>query len=107
MALDALVAAACEIVVNDRTLSVQWDLTRALRDRAGKAVLGICDVDPAEPGWAYVSIDGPTAERRPDLALSTVAHELGRLIFAAGGCDGVWQGEALCRLAEAQPSGPG
>jgi hypothetical protein len=79
--LPVLVAAAAAINVNARSFCVQWDLTRPLRDQSGRAVLGICDVDPAEPGWAYVSIDGPTASRRPDLALSTAAHELGHLLL--------------------------
>jgi hypothetical protein len=79
--LPALVTAAAAITVNARSFSVQWDLTRPLRDQSGRAVLGICDVDPAEPGWAYVSIDGPTVRGQPDLALSTAAHELGHLLF--------------------------
>jgi hypothetical protein len=79
--LSAIVAAAAKICVNEWAFSVQWDLTQPLRDQAGRAVLGICDVDPAEPGWAYVSIDGPTVSSRPDLALSTAAHELGHLLF--------------------------
>jgi hypothetical protein len=79
--LAALLNAAREISVNERVFSVQWDLTRPLHDQSGQSVLGICDVDPAEPGWAYVSIDGPTTANRPDLALSTAAHELGHLIF--------------------------
>jgi hypothetical protein len=79
--LPTLVAAAAMISVNARNFSVQWDLTRPLRDQSGRAVLGICDVDAAEPGWAYVSIDGPTVSCRPDLALSTAAHELGHLLL--------------------------
>lgn len=79
--LAALVAAAGEVAVNGRAFSVQWDLTRALRDQSGAPVLGICDVDPEEPGWAYVSINGPATANRPDIALSTAAHELGHLLF--------------------------
>lgn len=81
VAVPELVAAAAQLSVNGRQFSVQWDLTRALRDQHGQSVLGICDVDPDEPGWAYVSIDHPTTAHRPDLALSTAAHELGHLVF--------------------------
>jgi len=79
--LPRLLAEAREIAVNGRAFSVQWDLTRALRDQHGRPVLGICDVDPDEPDWAYVSIDAPATTNRPDLALSTAAHELGHLVF--------------------------
>ena len=81
IAMPDLLAAAAEMSVNGRQFSVQWDLTRPLRDQRGQSVFGICDVDPGEPGWAYVSIDGPAMAHRPDLALSTAAHELGHLVF--------------------------
>lgn len=101
--LAALLEAAREISVNDRAFSVQWDLTRPLRDQSGRAVLGICDVDPAEPGWAYVSIDAPATANRPDLALSTAAHELGHLIFDVPAAmeEGQRQYRAVARCAGA------
>ncbi|WP_149539275.1 ImmA/IrrE family metallo-endopeptidase [Siccirubricoccus phaeus] len=86
--LPRLLAESREITVNGRAFSVQWDLTRALCDQHGRAVLGICDVDPDEPDWAYVSIDAPATANRPDLALSTAAHELGHLVFDVPGALG-------------------
>jgi hypothetical protein len=54
---------------------------RTLRDEFGNPVLGICHTDPHEPDWVYLAVDGPATARRPDLALSTAAHELGHLLF--------------------------
>jgi hypothetical protein len=101
--LVALLAAARAVTVNDHAFAVQWDLTRALRDQAGRPVLGICDVDAAEPGWAYVSIDRPTVSRRPDLALSTAAHELGHVLFdvPAALAGGLLRFRAVARSAAA------
>lgn len=106
--LAALLEAAREISVNDRAFSVQWDLTRSLRDQAGRDVLGICDVDPAEPGWAYVSINAQATANRPDLALSTAAHELGHLLFDVPAAleEGMRHYRGVARSA-AEPDGAG
>lgn len=79
--LPALLAASRDIEVNGQRLRVSWDMERALRDEFGQPVLGICHTDPHEPGWAYLAVHGPATQHRPDLALSTVAHELGHLLF--------------------------
>jgi hypothetical protein len=79
--LPALVDACRSVEVNGQRLAVSWEFGRALRDEHGQPVLGLCDIDPHEPGWAYVAVDGPTTAHRPDLALSTAAHELGHLLF--------------------------
>jgi hypothetical protein len=76
----ALLAASRQVEVNGQRLAVSWDMERALRDKAGRPVLGICDTDPHEPGWAYLAADGPATLHRPDLALSTATHELGHLL---------------------------
>jgi hypothetical protein len=81
LALPALVEACRHIDVNGRCLAVSWELDRALQDEAGQDVLGLCDIDADEPGWAYLAINGVMTAHRPDLALSTAAHELGHLLF--------------------------
>lgn len=79
--LPALLDACREVAVNGRRISVAWDTASMLHDEAGHPVLGMCDTDPDEPGWAYLSVNGPVTRHRPDLALSTAAHELGHLLF--------------------------
>ncbi|MBX9751611.1 MAG: ImmA/IrrE family metallo-endopeptidase [Roseococcus sp.] len=77
----SLIDACRAVEVNGRALSVSWELGRALRDELGQTVLGLCDIDAHEPGWAYIAVNGPMTANRPDLALSTAAHELGHLLF--------------------------
>lgn len=81
VSLPALVTAGQRVGVNGRRLSVSWDLTRDLRDETGRPVLGICDADPDEPDCAFISVNAALTANRPDLALSTAAHELGHVLF--------------------------
>ena len=81
LTLPALVETCRRVEVNGRCLAVSWELDRALSDEAGQDVLGLCDIDADEPGWAYLAINGVMTAHRPDLALSTAAHELGHLLF--------------------------
>ncbi|WP_431304012.1 ImmA/IrrE family metallo-endopeptidase [Sediminicoccus sp. BL-A-41-H5] len=76
-----LVGRSSELVVNDRPVRVAWELAQAVHDDAGLAVLGVCETDPDMPGTALVSVNGPMVEGRPELALSTAAHELGHALF--------------------------
>lgn len=101
--LHALLGASRDVEVNGQRLAVSWDTERALHDEAGRPVLGICDTDPHEPGWAYLAVDGPTTLHRPDIALSTAAHELGHLLFdvPAALARGERRYRAVARSAEA------
>lgn len=101
--LPALLAASHQVEVNGQRLAVSWDTERALRDELGRPVLGMCDTDPDEPGWAYLAVDGPATLHRPDLALSTAAHELGHLLFdvPAALARGERRYRAVARSAEA------
>lgn len=81
LSLAALVTAGQRVVVNGRGLALAWDLTRPLRDEDGRPVLGMCEADPDEPDCAFVSVNAVLTARRPDLALSTAAHELGHVLF--------------------------
>lgn len=67
--------------VNDRTIEIAWDLDHAVHDENGQSVFGICETDPDSVGTAYVSVNGPLLKNRPDLLLSTAAHELAHVIF--------------------------
>jgi len=77
----ALLQASQRVVVNGRAMMVVWDLAHAVHDEAGKPVLGICATEPDEPGCAYISVNAKLTANRPDLELSTAAHELGHVLF--------------------------
>lgn len=73
---------ACpSIDVNGRPIEIAWDLDHAVHDETGKAVLGVCETDADAAGAAHVSINGPLLKDRPDVMLSTAAHELGHVVF--------------------------
>lgn len=76
-----LMAALPHVEVNARPIDIIWDADHAVHDNRGVQVLGVCETDLDNPGGAYVSINGPLLGGRPDLMLSTVAHELGHVIF--------------------------
>ncbi|MGK7864906.1 ImmA/IrrE family metallo-endopeptidase [Falsiroseomonas sp. E2-1-a4] len=77
----ALVAAASRLEVNGRQIASNWDFSQHVHDASGRQVLGICETDPSAPGLALVSVNGVMIANRPDLELSTVAHELGHIVF--------------------------
>ncbi|MCC7495869.1 MAG: ImmA/IrrE family metallo-endopeptidase [Fimbriimonadaceae bacterium] len=78
---DALRDRTREVLANGRLVQVAWDLGHAVHDDAGQPVLGVCETDPDLPGTALVSVNARMVAGRPDLALSTAAHELGHVLF--------------------------
>ncbi|WP_203072210.1 ImmA/IrrE family metallo-endopeptidase [Falsiroseomonas ponticola] len=76
-----LVSAATRLEVNHSGVEVHWDFSHAVHDEDRQPVLGICETDPTAPGIALVSINTSMLANRPDLLLSTVAHELGHVVF--------------------------
>lgn len=78
---DALVQATTRLEVNRRQITADWDFAHAVHDEDGQPVLGICETDPAAPGLALVSINASMMANRPELALSTAAHEIGHIVF--------------------------
>ena len=84
----ALVRTASHLEINGRRITATWDLDRPVVDEAGCAVLGICETDPHLPGVALVSVNGVMVKDRPDLALSTIAHEIGHIVFDVPGTVG-------------------
>lgn len=77
----ALLTRAAEVVANGHVVRVTWDMTHPVHDDAGRPVLGVCETDPDLPGTALVSVNARMVAGRPDLALSTAAHELGHVLF--------------------------
>jgi hypothetical protein len=81
LSVPALLIACHRLGVNGRAVAVAWDLAHALHDDDGQPVLGMCHTDPDEPDCAYVSVNAELTAHRPDLELSTAAHELGHVLF--------------------------
>lgn len=79
----ALVAAATRLEVNGRQITSAWDFSQRVHDDAGREVFGIFETDPSEPGLALVSVNAHKVANRPDLELSTAAHEIGHVVFDA------------------------
>ena len=79
--LSALVAATRMVSANGRAILVAWEFNHPVHDGSGEAVLGVCETDPDMPGTALVSVNARMVVGRPDLAVSTAAHELGHVVF--------------------------
>ncbi|WP_099865949.1 ImmA/IrrE family metallo-endopeptidase [Pararhizobium haloflavum] len=69
------------VAINGYRFDVVWDSDHPVHDDAGQPVFGVCETDHDTPGQAYVSVNGPLLAGRPDLLVSTAAHELGHVIF--------------------------
>lgn len=76
-----LAATARDLVVNDRPITLCWDLAHAVHDEDGRPVLGVCESDPDTPGQAFLSLHIGIVATNDDLAASTAAHELGHAVF--------------------------
>lgn len=79
--VEELGAALPSIAVNGAVIAIAWDFRNSVHDDDGNPVLGVCETDPDDPSSAYVSVNGPLLSARPDLMLSTAAHELGHAVF--------------------------
>ena len=79
--VDLLAGAARSFDVNGRVLEVTWHLADELHDANGRPAFGACQVEPDRPGTVCVLINRRASTDRPDLAVSTAAHELGHVIF--------------------------
>lgn len=76
-----LAGATAAVCVNGRNFLVSWDYSEPVHDKGGGPVLGVCEVDPEMPNTALVSINSMTLAKRPEIAASTAAHELGHVLF--------------------------
>ena len=79
--VDTIVDAASNLVINGREVATTWEFRHAVHDGCGRPVLGACETDPDAPGIAMVSVNPDMVAHRPDLTLSTMAHELGHVVF--------------------------
>lgn len=70
--------------VNGISFEVDWDLGHKVVNSAGKPVMGVTEYDKASPGCVMVSVNGPKLSN-DTLLRSTVAHELGHVVFDGPG----------------------
>lgn len=81
MQVDGIIDTASSLVINGREVRTTWEFRHAVHDGCGRPVLGACETDPDAPGIAMVSVNPNMVAHRPDLTLSTMAHELGHVVF--------------------------
>jgi hypothetical protein len=71
--------------VNGIEFEVAWDLDHRVLNPAGKEVMGVTEYDKASPDCVLVSVNGPMLRGADTLLRSTIAHEIGHLVFDAPG----------------------
>ena len=71
--------------INGIAFDADWDLDHRVVNRAGKQVMGVTEYDKASPDCVLVSVNGPMLEGNDTLLRSTIAHEIGHLVFDAPG----------------------
>jgi hypothetical protein len=81
LAIEQLRRDTCNMIVNGIPLKAHWDLDRSVRDGVGREALGVTEADRAVPGALLISLNGSLIGDREYLMRSTVAHELGHMLF--------------------------
>ena len=83
LALDEIGATAERADVNGVSFDIDWDLDHEVLNPAGQPVMGVTEYDRASPECVMVSINGPALSVHENLLRSTIAHELGHVVFDA------------------------
>lgn len=83
LALDDIAAFAERADVNGVSFDIDWDLEHEVLNPAGQPVMGVTEYDRASPECVMVSINGPALSAHENLLRSTIAHELGHVVFDA------------------------
>lgn len=96
---------AARFEVNGIRYGVLWDLDHEVRNAEDREVMGVTEYHDATPLHVLVSINGPRLQESETLLRSTVAHELGHVVFDAPGWLAV-RGEAFVQLASEITPGP-
>lgn len=89
---------AASFEVNGIRYGVLWDFDHDVRNAEDEEVLGVTEYHDATPLHVLVSINGPRLNSSETLLRSTVAHELGHVVFDAP----AWlalRGEAFVQVA--------
>lgn len=69
--------------INGVEFDVTWDLENEVCNAAGKPVMGVTEYDQSVPDCVMVAINGPRLSSLSYLMRSTIAHELGHVVFDA------------------------
>lgn len=85
LCLDGIEEQACAFDINGITFEAAWDLEHCVATREGRRVLGVTEYDPGSPDCVFVSVSGGDDGMTDTLLRSTIAHELGHVIFDAPG----------------------
>ena len=72
-----------QVNVNGVSFGVAWDLEHEVLNPARKPVMGVTEYDESVPDCVMVAINGPKLSSLDYLLRSTIAHELGHVIFDA------------------------
>lgn len=72
-----------QIDINDIAFDVAWDLEHEVLNQSGEPVMGVTEYDKASPDCVMVSVNGPMLHPAETLLRSTIAHELGHVVFDA------------------------
>ena len=83
--VDAVAERLAEVEVNGLRFEASWDLDHPVINAAGKPVMGVTEYDNASPRCVMVSVNGPMLANAETLLRSTIAHEIGHVVFDAPG----------------------
>ena len=79
--LESVVQRAPGLRVNGTDIVIHWDLERRILDGEGREALGVTEADAALPGALLISLNADLIAERDYLKRSTLAHELGHVVF--------------------------
>jgi Zn-dependent peptidase ImmA (M78 family) len=96
---------AARFEVNGIRYGVLWDFEHDVRNARDDEVMGVTEYHDTTPMHVLVSINGPRLRSLDTLLRSTVAHELGHVVFDAPGWL-VVRGDAFVQVASAFNPGP-
>lgn len=91
--------------VNGIRYNAIWDFDHDVRNARDEEVLGVTEYHDATPLHVLVSINGPRLNSAENLLRSTIAHELGHVVFDAP----AWlalRGDAFVQVASEIAPGP-
>ena len=83
--VDGVAELLAEVEVNGLRFEASWDLDHPVVNAAGKPVMGVTEYDKASPRCVMVSVNGPMLANAETLLRSTIAHEIGHVVFDAPG----------------------